>query len=213
MSLASFVQALFRGASPASNIKFGVHNHYNNNADGTGDWFSPEGTPLISELEVRVTNKGIVIFNLKKTLDIEEKVTLAKELNVELRKQFGHGLSFAMSAFSDGFSEDEWPPFINAMKEINPAITTIFSTQSYEDGNDWIEIPDNTDHTVNQWGATPVADAIAEIVNKGMDERESAPNMDWTQFTKQVNQIFNNALAKTQSLGMRAPAGLNHKRV
>lgn len=180
---------------PKTNIKFGVHNHYTNNADSIGYFTHPTSPVSIGEVSVRLTDQGIVIFNLPNRLGIKEKIDLASALDSLLKQKFGVGLSFATCGPSDTVRKNELQPYYNAMKVINPNIITIFSSTKFNPEDDWAGCPKNlkVDYFVDYLASNPgPATIISDIVNPN-GEGKTEPPEGWVEFEELLRSLFKTA--------------------
>lgn len=185
---------------------FGVHNHYNNNADSIGNLESPHERWMPGELPVRITNKGITMFTLNKMLGIEGKLSLAAALDKNLKKTFGQGLGLATCGVSDCLLDFEMKPYYEGIKAVNPEIVTIFSayatwTDKPED-REWINLPDrkNIDHVFEAsqkaWGS------IVAIMKPSVQDR-TEPAEGWFAYQDLLENIYKRALMEAQTAQSR----------
>lgn len=194
---------------PTTDIKFGVHNHYNNNSDSIGDFKHPSYFCLIGEIPVRVTDQGLVVFNLGKRLDIQEKVVLAIALDDLLKQKFNVGLSFATCGLSDCVSENELQPYYNAMKGINPNMITVYTDVKFP-SDDELKAPQGVtvDHIVDKWAHNPdTATIIAGIVNPN-GEGKTEPQEGWQAFERTLENLFERAEELAPKLLSSSPINL-----
>ncbi|MDD2326026.1 MAG: hypothetical protein PHW63_08520 [Alphaproteobacteria bacterium] len=177
---------------------FGVHNHYNNNSNTIGDFNAPHLCCLISEVPVRLTDQGIVIFNLDKMLDLNEKIKLANGLHIGLKKKYGYGLSFATSGLSDCCIESELSPFYKAMKEIASPIITIYAGSKLFD-DEWIGVPEDlkVDHIVNSFETT--ASEIVTILAPSPEDKIQPPE-GWATYERMLRKLYMGAKQKALAL-------------
>ncbi len=171
-------------------MRFGVHSHYNNNSVAIGRWNHPTMSFLITELPVRITDQGLMIFSLDKKLNVNDKLRVASELDKALKAQFGRGISFATSGYSDCLRQSELTPFYEGMKGIDPDIITIYATG--KNNNAWLACPADlkADHVINMRD-NPVR-AIVSILKPSEADR-AEPEEGWSEFEDTVRGIFQNA--------------------
>ena len=179
-------------------MKFGVHNHYNNNSAEIGDFSSPDGVPFIGECSIRVTNQGVTIFNLPKHNSLEEKLQLAVLLHARLLKKFGEGLSFATCAFSDCYNSSEMAPYYQGVKDISAEITTIYNAcgaLTETEKEDFKGVP--IDYLLEIGYQAEIK--IVEIIDPDENDR-AEPAEGWKAFEGQLDTIYEECLEQVCSL-------------
>jgi hypothetical protein len=189
---------------------FGVHNHYNNNADTAGNFTNPASGTTMAEIDVRLTDQGLVIFNLNKRLKLEEKLRLADALNGVLQKEYGTGISFATCGFSDCLQQNELIPYYSAIKKLNPSIVTTYTTNKrpFSESEEWIAYPKGlkVDHVVefSYIEGRKTADQLVAIL-KPTDNDKAPPSQGWGQFYRELQTIFSEAKSMALSSSRSAP--------
>lgn len=179
---------------------YGVHNYYNNNASSIGRFNDCGNTALFPELEVRVTDQGLTIFNLAKERRFSEKLKIARTLDAALEDVLGSRLSFATCGASDCLQEFELVPYYNAMKEINPDIVTIYATWRKFRGTPrgdgsvaelWGACPDDlqVDYIFDMNGGKPASESVVEILRPGEEDRSEPPE-GWRAFERKLNKMY-----------------------
>ncbi len=181
-------------------MKFGVHNHYNNNFSSIGVFNRARFICTISEYDVGLTDAGLTIFNLGKRLELDEKLALADLLNKALVKKFGVGLSFATCGSSDCVEEWELAPYYAHMKAINPEITTIYTSSKFPRDDKWISCPDDlvVDHIVDSWARDPATAEIITSIVSPSDADKLEPAEGWQSFEDTLENIFTAALEEVK---------------
>jgi hypothetical protein len=167
---------------------FGVHNHYNNNSEKLGHFRHPASLFSMGEMKVRVTDQGLTIFQLDRTLSLAGKIKVARALDAALKKEFGTGLGFATCSSSDCFREDDLAPYYESMKAINSSMATIYTTGRI--GGKWIALPDNlaVDHVLPSSRDSTAAE-IVKILGPSENDRHE-PAEGWSAFEKQLEKIL-----------------------
>jgi len=172
-------------------MRFGVSNRYDDFFYAGNDhakFNHPEGFYLHGNAPLRMTDQGIVIFNLGKDLALPQKLALASNLDVLLERELDTKLSFALSNRPSGLNQ-ELVEYFHHMKKLNPDITTILKTVSL--AGKWqghtTEAP--IDHVFNQTDA-----ALAERIIKTLKPRPiEKSDRDWAVFEGKIIKLLNEA--------------------
>ena len=171
---------------------FGIHNHYEGNA--ISGFQSPHNSVLFDEALIRITDQGLVIFNLGKQLSLDEKLRLASSLDRILKRELNTRLSFTTCGMSDDLDEQETANYFRLIKKINPAIVTLYATYMSRMSKERLMCPTDPaiDHILDQ-GSDLMKQMLAVL--KPSTVAKATPPEGWDAFEVKLRKIFEKARA------------------